>query len=78
VVAITPASVLRDEVRLPVKLRKRVDSRIGYQHDIATVPTVATTRSAPWQHRLSYERDDPVTAVTGPDFYYCRIKHVEI
>ena len=62
---------------LPVKLCERVECGIGNQYDIATASTVSAARTAPRHKRLSYERDNTVAAVASPDFYYCRIEHVE-
>jgi hypothetical protein len=76
--AITSAAVFGNKVRLPVKLRKSVNFSVGDKNNVAAVAAIPTARSPTRKKCFSYERHNSVAAITGTDFYYCGIKHVEI
>jgi hypothetical protein len=76
--AITSATIFGNKVRLPVKLGKSVDFSVGDKNNVAAVAAIATTRPPTREKCLSYERHNAVATITGSDFYYCGIKHVEI
>jgi hypothetical protein len=78
VMAITSATIFGNKVGLPVKLSKSVNFSVGDKNNVAAVATIATARAPTRKKCLSYERHNTVTTITGSDFYYCGIKHVEI
>jgi hypothetical protein len=76
-VTLSFATIFRDEMRLPVKLGQRVNRGISNQDYITTMATISTSRTPARKKCLSYESHLSVSTVTGSDFYYCGIKHVE-
>jgi hypothetical protein len=71
--AITLCAIFRNEMRLPVKLRKGVDRFISNENYVSAVTTVTTTWSAARKKCLSNESHESMSTVSGAHFYYCRI-----